>query len=134
MNWALDTNVLLRFLVGDDGVQRVRVARALERAVARGDVITLSLPVLLEAEWVLRSRYGFAKPEILRTFHGLLDSAELQIDHDHTLIEALHLWAKSRADFADCLFAAHHRRLGCRATWSFDARALGLPGFAPVPS
>ena len=134
MSWALDTNVLLRYLVRDDGMQRVQVARALERALKHGETITLSLPVLLESEWVLRSRYGFSKAEILRTFHGLLDSAELQIHEHHAVVEALHLWAESRADFADCLIAAHHRRLGVRATWSFDSRALRLPGFAPVPS
>jgi hypothetical protein len=35
----------------------------------------------------------------------------------------------SGADFADCLVEARNRRLGCRATATFDGKALKLPGF-----
>jgi predicted nucleic-acid-binding protein len=133
MNWALDTNVLVRHLVQDDGPQSVRVEAAMRRALERGHSLTISLPVLLETEWVLRSRYGFMKAEILQAFRALLDSFDICIDQHHVLTEALHVWADSRADFADCLFASHHRRLGCNATWTFDARALRVPGFVPLP-
>ena len=133
MNWALDTNVLVRHLVEDDGPQRVRVERALRRALGRGELLTISLPVLLETEWVLRSRYGFGKPDVLRAFRGLLESFDVRIESLHVVAEALHVWADSRADFADCLFASHHRRLGCDGTWTFDARALRVPGFIALP-
>jgi hypothetical protein len=33
-----------------------------------------------ETGWVLRSRYGLSKAEILAAFSGLLESAELQIE------------------------------------------------------
>jgi predicted nucleic-acid-binding protein len=38
----------------------------------------------------------------------------------------------SAADFADCLIEAHNRSLGCRATATFDGRALQLAGFLSV--
>jgi predicted nucleic-acid-binding protein len=42
------------------------------------------------------------------------------------------VWRDSRADFADCLISARNRRLGCRATASFDAKAAKLPGFMGI--
>lgn len=133
MNWALDTNVLVRHLVHDDGGQSLRVKAAIRHALERGHSLTISLPVLLETEWVLRSSYGFLKSDILRAFRALLDSFDIRIEQHHVLSEALYVWAECGADFADCLFASHHRRLGCDATWTFDARALRVPGFIPPP-
>jgi predicted nucleic-acid-binding protein len=60
---------------------------------------------------------------------GLLDGTELELEDEPAVEEALCLWKDSTADFADCLIGAHHRRLGCRATASFDARAAKLTGF-----
>ena len=89
----------------------------------------ISLLVLLETEWVLRSRYGLQKNEIMDAVLGLLDAAELEFEDEPAIEEALYVWKDSAAEFADCLIAAHHRRLGCRATATFDAKAVKLPGF-----
>jgi predicted nucleic-acid-binding protein len=78
---------------------------------------------------VLRSRYSLAKSDILAAFSGLLASAELRFEDEHSIEEALFAWKDSTADFADCLIGSRHRALGCRATASFDAKAAKLPGF-----
>jgi predicted nucleic-acid-binding protein len=57
----------------------------------------------------------------------LLDAAEICFEDESTFEEALFLWDDSAADFADCMIGAKHRRQGCRATASFDARAIRLP-------
>jgi len=126
---GLDTNVLVRFLVRDDRSQFERAQRLIKRETSGGETVFVSQLVLLEAEWVLRSRYGLSKSEILRTFSGLLDSAELTIEDEPSVEQALFAWKDSNAGFADCLIGARHLNLGCRATASFDARALKLPGF-----
>jgi predicted nucleic-acid-binding protein len=54
---------------------------------------------------------------------------ELAIEDEPSVEQALFLWRRSSAEFADCLVGARHLRLGCRATASFDSRALRLPGF-----
>jgi predicted nucleic-acid-binding protein len=84
--------------------------------------------VLLETEWVLRSRYSLAKSEILAAFSGLLAPAELRFEDEHSIEDALFSRKDSPADFADCLIGARHRAHGCRATASFDAKATKLPG------
>jgi hypothetical protein len=43
----------------------------------KNEPVRVSLLVLLETEWVLRSRYEFPKPEILSTFSSLLAVADL---------------------------------------------------------
>lgn len=126
---GLDTNVLVRFLVGDDALQFERARRLLRREAASGEPVLISLVVLLETEWVLRSRYGLGKADILRAFSGLLDSVELLFEDEASLEQALFTWRDSPAQFADCLIGARHWALECRATASFDAKALRLPGF-----
>ena len=126
---GLDTNVLVRFLVQDDQTQFERAHKLIARESRSGDTVLISLLVLLETEWVLRSRYGLSKLEIVAAFSGLLDSVELRFEDEPSIEEALFTWKDSPAEFADCLIGARHRALGCRATASFDAKAVKLPGF-----
>jgi len=129
---AIDTNVLVRFLVRDDEVQFDKACRLIKREGAAGRPIFISLWILLEPEWVLRSRYGLSKKLMLAAFSGLLDADDVFLENEPVVEEALFLWKDATADFADCLIGAQHRRLGCRATASFDAKALKLPGFVAV--
>ena len=126
---GIDTNVLVRFLVRDDETQFEKAQRLIRREFGRGETVLISQLVLLETEWVLRSRYALAKNDIVRAFSGLLDSEELTIEGEASVEQALFLWKDSPAEFADCLIGLRHLKLGCGATASFDARALRLPGF-----
>lgn len=123
---GLDTSVLVRFLVQDDTRQFERARRLIQREAERGVPVMTSLLVLLETEWVLRSRYALSKEEIADTISGLLDAAEVRFEEEPVVEQALYLWRDSAADSADCLVGAHHRSLGCEATASFDARAIRL--------
>jgi predicted nucleic-acid-binding protein len=126
---GLDTNVLVRFLVRDEETQFEQARRLIRRGSSSGEPVLISLLVLLETEWVLRSRYNHEKAEILRAFSGLLDSVELVFEDEASLEQALFMWRDSTAQFADCLIGARHWALECRATASFDTKALRLPGF-----
>ena len=126
---GIDTNVLVRYLVRDDDVQFEKANRLIKREIGVGEAVFVSLPVLLETEWVLRSRYGFKKTEIVDAISGLLDATEIQFEAEPAIEESLKFWKDSTADFADCLIGAHNRRLGCRATATFDAKAARLPAF-----
>ena len=128
---GLDTNVLVRFLVKDDRSQFERAQKLVKREASEGGV-SISLLVLLETEWVLRSRYSLSKSEIAGALSGLLDSTEVRVEDEATVERALFLGRDSAAEFADCLIGERYRELGCRATASFDMRALRLPGFIAV--
>lgn len=129
---GLDTNVLVRYLVRDEQLQFERARRLIRRESERGEPVLVSLLVLLETEWVLRSRYELAKPEILSAFSSLLDVADAAFEDEPSIERALYSWKDSAADFADCLVEARNRRLGCEATATFDYKALKLAGFVSV--
>jgi predicted nucleic-acid-binding protein len=126
---AIDTNVLVRYLVRDDQSQYERARRWIHREVSTGEPVLVSLLVLLEMEWVLRSRYELAKPDIVAVFSSLLQTAELAFEDEPSVEHALYSWKNSLAEFSDSLIDARNRRLGCRATTTFDRKALKLAGF-----
>jgi predicted nucleic-acid-binding protein len=129
---GVDTNVLVRYLTRDDQPQYEKARRLIDREVAKGEPILVSLLVMLETEWVLRSRYEMAKAGVITAFSALLDAADLKIEDEPSVEAAVYSWKDSAADFADCLIEARNRRLGCRATATFDGRALRLAAFVSV--
>src|SRR5688500_1797955 len=96
---ALDTNVLIRFVVRDDEEQFERAAKLIRREAHAGEPAYISLLVLLETEWVLRSRYNMSKAEILGTFSELLSAMDLSFEDEPSIEEALFLWKESSAQF-----------------------------------
>jgi predicted nucleic-acid-binding protein len=101
----------------------------IRREAGAGEPVLISLLVILETEWVLRSRYDLSKAEILTAFSGLLESVEISFEDESSLEQALFLWKESSAQFADCLIGARNTALSCRGTATFDAKALRVPGF-----
>jgi predicted nucleic-acid-binding protein len=129
---GIDTNVLVRFLVRDDATQFDKTLKLIEREWRNAAPIVINQLVLLETEWVLRSRYELAKADIVAAFAGLLDAREFQIEDEPSLERALFVWRDSSAELADCLIAERNRQLGCSATATFDSRAVKLPGFVAL--
>ena len=129
MMLGVDTNVLVRFLVRDDAAQFEKARKIIKREIDSEEYVFVSLMVVLETEWVLRSLYKQGKNEILEVISGLLESVDVQFEDEPAIEESLLVWKDGAADFADCLIGAHNRRMGCRATATFDAKALKLPAF-----
>jgi predicted nucleic-acid-binding protein len=129
---GIDSNVLVRYLVRDDQLQFERARRLINREANRNEPVLISLLVLLETEWVLRSRYELPKAEILTAFSALLDTAGLSFEDEPSVERGLYSWKDASADFADCLIEARNRRLGCHATATFDGKAMKLDGFISV--
>jgi len=126
---GLDTNVLVRFLIRDDEEQFERACDLIQSEAQREEFVCVSLAVLLETEWVLRSRYKLGKEEILSTFSELRSAGYIRFEDEPAIAQALFMWKDSSAQFADCLIGARHWALGCKATATFDQGALKVPGF-----
>jgi len=129
---GIDTNVVVRLLVSDDAEQTRRARKLIEESLDREESVLVSLLVLIESEWVLRSRYEFERGAILGMFRALLGARELSFEDEPAVEEALFHWKDSVCGFTDCLITAHNRQLGCRATATFDAKAARLPGVLPL--
>lgn len=126
---GIDTNILVRLLVADDAAQTRRAQQIVASVQRDSGVLLVSLLVMIETEWVLRSRYELDKAATLTALRSLLETRELTFEDEPAVEEALFNWQDSGCGFTDCLIAAHNRRLGCRATATFDAKAARLPGF-----
>lgn len=125
---ALDTNVLVRFLVQDDAAQGEAAARLIHSGVEAGALLFVPVTVLLELEWVLRSAFGLDKASVLRTLFRLLGSFELGFESESAVELALAQYERSAADFADCLHAALAAQAGEQPLWTFDKAAAKLDG------
>lgn len=100
---ALDTNVVVRLIVGDD----VRQARAAEKLVA-SEPCTVAASVLMECEWVLRGSYKLGAALIAASFRDLL--ALQNIDAmDPVLARRALQGYEAGLDFADAPHAAQRR-------------------------
>ncbi len=125
---ALDTNVLVRYIVQDDAAQLAAAKRLISRCVSQGLTLFVPVTVVLELEWVLRSGFGFAKSEVLLTLSSLLSAAELSFESERALEVALQLFRKNSADFADCLHVALVTQANEQPLWTFDKSAAKLSG------
>jgi predicted nucleic-acid-binding protein len=125
---ALDTNVLVRYIVQDDTAQLAAARRLIQRCVADGSALFIPVSVVLELEWVLRSSFGFGKDAVLLTLSSLFSAAELTFESECALEIALQLFRKSTADFADCLHVALAAQAGAQPLWTFDKGAAKVGG------
>ena len=125
---ALDTNILIRFLVEDDARQLAAAKRLIRRCVASGESLHIPITVALELEWVLRASFGFDRTAAVRTMSQLLSSVELSFESEGALESALILYGQGSADFSDCLHVALASAAGQQPLWTFDKAASKVAG------
>lgn len=127
---AIDTNVVVRLLVGDHLAQTRQARRLLER-----HEVAVVTTVLLESEWVLRAGYGFSRGQIAAALRAFLGLPNVNSDAPAVIAHALNAFDDG-LDFADAL----HLALASKATdfFTFDRQlakaAKGGPKVALVPA
>ncbi len=97
---ALDTNLLVRYLLNDDEAQ----AETAEALLASGEICFIPVTVWLELVWVLEC-YDCQRPEIAKSLRHLMGLPNLQPGDMLALLRALN-WYESGMDFADALHLA----------------------------
>jgi predicted nucleic-acid-binding protein len=125
---GLDTNVLVRWLVEDDSQQVVRTQRMFALARDGNTMLFVPVTVMLELEWVLRSRYRLAKPTVLNAFQRLLETLELEFQEEAALEMAVFQYRQGAEDFADCLHAGLCSAAGKAPMLTFDRGASQVAG------
>lgn len=111
---AIDTNVLVRLLTGDDPAQTQRAA-----ALFKSNDILIPKTVLLETEWVLRYSYELTPDVVLSAFRKILGLAQVKVEDAPAVVAALASY-EDGMDFADALHLASATKADSFAT--FDAR------------
>jgi len=127
---ALDTNVLLRFLLQDDAAQAAAARRLIRATAEAGDTLYVPVSVALELEWVLRSRFKMNRAAVVQTFSALLETVELRFAAAGAVEWALNRYEETGADFGDCMHTALASLAGEAPMWTFDKSASKLTGAA----
>ena len=125
---AVDTNVLVRALVRDDAAQAARAEALLDE-----HEVFVPVTVVLELEWVLRSRYGFAPKLVAQALEKMAALGNVVLGERAAVLAAAAKVAQGW-EFADALH--HALSEGCVDFVTLDAdlakRAKRGAKLAPV--
>ncbi|MXX75314.1 MAG: type II toxin-antitoxin system VapC family toxin [Holophagales bacterium] len=130
---ALDTNVLLRFIVREDEEQ-AEAAETLLRRLTLEEPGFICREVLVELVRVLERYYRFERDQIATVLNELVVVAAVEIECASDVAEAAGGYRRGGADFADRMIAAAARRAGAVPLYTFDRKAARLPGVTLVES
>jgi predicted nucleic-acid-binding protein len=130
---ALDTNILVRYIVRDDSNQLEAAQRLIQRCVIEQLTMFVPVTVTLELEWVLRSAFGFTKDETVGALSDLYSAAELSFESERALEVALELYRTNSVDFSDCVHIALAVQAGEQPLWTFDKAAAKVSGAKILP-
>ncbi len=120
---ALDTNVLIRFLVRDDERQAEIIYRVFKQAESDKEVLFVPLLVVLETVWVLESVYKISRQEILDSINELILMPILEFEAQLAIINFVSSARESKIDLSDLLIAHSARFSCCECVLTFDKRA-----------
>ncbi len=126
---ALDTNVLVRFLMRDDDKQARAVYARLKRAEADRESLFVPLLVVLETIWVLESAYEKTREEIVDALDELKDMSIFEFERREALQSFTTEARKCGTDLSDLLLALTAISCGCDAMLTFDKKAAKHPLF-----
>jgi predicted nucleic-acid-binding protein len=129
----VDTNVLLRFLDGDDRPKAARASALMDRVERAEETIEITDEVATETVWTLNSFYDVPREEISRDLTALVSLAGVRLASRGVMLEALQSYASTNADFVDCLLAARSRQRKV-PVYSFDEtdfKKLGIDWAKP---
>ena len=116
---AVDSNVLVRLVVGDDHSQTAAAEAFIEHGA------WVSLLAVIETIWVLKAVYGRDAADLAATLEMLLEHGSLVFQEPEAVAAAVRLFRwRPGLGFSDCLMLELARRSGHLPLGTFD-RKLG---------
>lgn len=110
---AVDTNVVVRYLTGDDPEQSAKA-----RDLFLSTPVWISTTVLLETAWVLRKALGYRPDQIAWSFRLMAGRSTVTLQSPDIIAQAL---ARTGAlEFADAVHLAEAQAAGLEAMATFD--------------
>jgi predicted nucleic-acid-binding protein len=111
---AVDTNIIVRYLVGDDPAQADKA-----RHIIGHVPVFIPRTVVLEAEWVLRGVYELPTDQVIHSLRALAGLPDVSVEDAPMVARAMD-WAEAGMDFADALHLAASAE--CSSFLTFDKR------------
>lgn len=125
---AIDTNILVRLITQDDELQANAVARLLAKHARSGELLFVPITVILDLEWVLRSKKSKSKVDVIQALSALLTMVELSFESEGALEHALVDYYEGGADFSEYIHLALSRSSEALPFWTFDRKASKTVG------
>lgn len=113
---ALETNIIIRLIAGDDHAQERAVLRLLAEPSA---IFFISDVTLAESAWVLGSLYGFSREELVADIEALASRTDLVFE-DRVRVRRAITHLQAGGDLTDLLILARAQAASCSALASFD--------------
>jgi len=126
---ALDTNMLVRFLVKDDAEQAQQVYSLFKQAENLQQRLFVPILVVLEMIWVLQAVYRVEERDIIASLNDLLLMPVLLFETPPVLHAFIGAAANNNFDLADLLIAHSARSYPCESVLTFDKKAAKFAGF-----
>ena len=126
---ALDTNILVRFLIQDDKQQAQTVKTFLSQAENNKQSFFVTLLVVLELIWVLEAVYKVTRKDILLSINELLSMPVLNFEKQKVVRQFISVAQTSRFDLSDLLIALSALQENCETTYTFDKKAAKFKFF-----
>ncbi len=119
---AVDTNIIIRFLVHDDEKQYKK-----SFSIFNTHDIFIPDTVILETEWVLRYAYGFSPDAICDALVKLFGLNNIHLSNPAFIAQAIE-WHRQGMDFSDALHLAQCQQYDKLYTFDkkFSVKAKGL--------
>jgi len=129
---GLDTNLLVRLVVGDDPQQTRQAKTFVDRYCTPESPGFINCVVLAELVWVLNASYDYTRSQIAAAVESLMVGVDRMVEHPAAVQASLDDYRAGRLDFTDALIAHVNKGTGCKATATFDRTAAKLDGFIRV--
>ncbi len=124
---ALDTNVVVRFLVQDDEKQS-KAAMSFMNSLTPHAPGYICREVIIEVVWVLERAYHLSRKQIVPVIEGLISSKELVVEGDDRVGIALSHYLNGGSGFSDRMILLAAEGAQCSELVTFDkalAKATG---------
>ena len=126
---AIDINILVRFLIGDDELQAQKVHSIFKKAEAQKRELFVPVLVMLEMVWVLDSVYQIPRAEIIDVIKDILLMPIFKFDQLAALQQFVISAQENAHDLSDLLIAHCAKANGCETVMTFDKKASKFPLF-----
>ncbi len=123
MVYLIDTNIIVRFLVGDKK-EHFQKAKEFFKKIEEGTIQAILLDmVICEVIYVLDKVYAIERKKILQSIHKLLFLKGIVNRNKSVLIEAITILEHKKIDFVDALLCVKSKMYDYKI-FSFDEKLL----------
>lgn len=127
----IDTNVFIRYLMGDDPAKQYRSGALIERIRTGQEEVLTTQVIVHEICYVLSAstHYNLTHQDIRDRLYPILEMQGMHVANKSLCLEALNMFATGeKIDFSDALSVAYVRNGLVDGMYSFDRKIDNLPG------